>query len=451
MLNQRGRRQQRIMIWSIGICLVCVAALWAATRQGSLSLRLAHTSAPSAKDLVRATGTIAGGTLMLRPLAKEQITQLGAPSCLGQSTDYAMIGDYEVVFADAEERLEAISRIDHLEIVTREMDKPFTMSPILSKDDNSQWLLLYPRYTDCHAMEFYLFGEESGHVSAYHFQMEELETNHFYDNSASPDLQPRWENSQFIVYGGYGAGQDKIKRYVFEPSPVPSADPLNQKISLMNLVSQSDVLPNGSEMIPELVPLAYTALINTQTVELLESEAIHQVLKETKVLGGTAFFYEKLGDENEVYAGFRSGGQQWGLGPAAGWVYRNQADTVVGESALFGEQLLRYVGAFGSAYVQENYYTIQDGKPVPYLRVDTGMYGLQTDLDDDNIPELVSSRLTNCTIYRLQDNHFLIMDVSEAFGGIPVLWQEGKRFLAQPINGVAHAYEYTAKGFKRLP
>jgi hypothetical protein len=60
----------------------------------------------------RAVGKSSLGKIMIIPIDKEQIEQLGAPSCLGVESDYSFKGSYAVVFVDLNGTRSLISKYD---------------------------------------------------------------------------------------------------------------------------------------------------------------------------------------------------------------------------------------------------------------------------------------------------------------------------------------------------
>ncbi|WP_256761648.1 hypothetical protein [Cohnella sp. WQ 127256] len=164
---------------------------------------------------IRASSVTSKGILQLRPLkdGNETIEPLGAPSCLGQETDIQFTGDYELYFNDNSGNETLIQEFKQLEMI----QPASTFIPLMKLNlTEIELYLLIPRYTDCHALEFYAYGinKESGEVSSLTFLNDEVISPYW---TTSPVNLPQVIDGKLVVEGGRGAGMDGATRYVYVP------------------------------------------------------------------------------------------------------------------------------------------------------------------------------------------------------------------------------------------
>lgn len=63
-------------------------------------------------EIIRAIGKSNKGQVLIVPEEDEKIEQLGAPSCLGEETDYSINGKYKILFKDSEGNITQISEYE---------------------------------------------------------------------------------------------------------------------------------------------------------------------------------------------------------------------------------------------------------------------------------------------------------------------------------------------------
>lgn len=161
---------------------------------------------------VRAIGTHQDGRLLIKPASQANVATLGAPSCYGVDTDLRWSGDYEVLWEPASggSSSKIMTFPSDFEIV-QPSDAPVKLQSFtLGETDIFAYV---PRYTDCHALETYFFGVNSGKAFPITFEMnpERIWTN----IGQLPQHPFQVSNGELILTGGYGAGQDLINVYHF--------------------------------------------------------------------------------------------------------------------------------------------------------------------------------------------------------------------------------------------
>lgn len=161
---------------------------------------------------IRAVGTQPEGRLIVRPLSKASVAPLGVPSCYGQETDLDWDGDYEVVWESKADGTSSkvLTFPNDFDIIQRD-DKPVEMQTFTLGDTD---IFAYvPRYTDCHALETYLFGVSGGKAFPIPFEMEPKRI--LTSLGQLPIRSFQVTNGELIITGGYGAGMEFIEVYHF--------------------------------------------------------------------------------------------------------------------------------------------------------------------------------------------------------------------------------------------
>jgi hypothetical protein len=161
---------------------------------------------------VRAIGTHPDGRLLIQPAGNAIVEPLGAPSCYGLETDLKWSGDYKAVWES--ETAETISEVMAFPS-DFEMIQPNDVSVEMQKFNmgDTDIYAFVPRYTDCHALETYLFGVAEGKAFQITFEMESGEI--WPNIGQQPRRRYQVTKDELIVTGGYGAGQDTIDEYHF--------------------------------------------------------------------------------------------------------------------------------------------------------------------------------------------------------------------------------------------
>ncbi|KRE91143.1 hypothetical protein ASG89_34450 [Paenibacillus sp. Soil766] len=167
-------------------------------------------------DSIRAIGTHSDGRLLVKPVSKAGVAPLGAPSCFGVETDLRWSGDYEVVWESKSEGNATPIRTFPIDLeIVQQNDSPVIMQPFTLEDTN---IFAYvPRYTDCHGLETYLFGVSKG--KAFPISLEMKPEVNWTSINQLPRHPFKVAGGEFIVTGGYGAGQDLINVYHFRYDP----------------------------------------------------------------------------------------------------------------------------------------------------------------------------------------------------------------------------------------
>jgi hypothetical protein len=173
------------------------------------------TAAASEKEdnSIRAIGTQATGQLLVKPASKATVAPMGAPSCLGQETDLHWRGDYEAVWESktAQAPVKVMTFPAEFEIIQRS-DSPVEMRHFTL--DHTDMFAYTPRYTDCHALETYLFGVSDGTAFPIPFELKPGTTAPYIIENPHRPFQIK--DGTMIVTGGQGAGQDYINVYRFK-------------------------------------------------------------------------------------------------------------------------------------------------------------------------------------------------------------------------------------------
>ncbi|MDQ0888118.1 hypothetical protein QFZ81_003206 [Paenibacillus sp. V4I9] len=179
---------------------------------------------------IRAIGTHSDGRLLVKPANKASVAPLGAPSCYGVETDLRWSGDYDMVWESGENLTQIMTFPIDFEIV-QQKDSPVIMQSFTFEDTD---IFTYvPRYTDCHGLETYLFGVCNG--KAFPISLEIKPGVNWMAISQMPHRLLKVANGEFIVTGGYAAGQDFINVYHFRYDP---------KKKSMILKSTDQMMPN---------------------------------------------------------------------------------------------------------------------------------------------------------------------------------------------------------------
>jgi hypothetical protein len=183
-------------------------------------------------DSVRAIGTHLDGRLLVKPANKASVAPLGAPSCNGMETDLNWTGDYEAVWESKSEGIATpISTFPIDFEIVQQNDSPVIMQPFTLEDMD---IFAYvPRYTDCHGLETYLFGVSNRKAFPITFEMKP--GVNWASISQLPHHPFKVVGGEFIVTGGYGAGQEFITIYHFRYDPMKKS---------MILKSTNEVKPN---------------------------------------------------------------------------------------------------------------------------------------------------------------------------------------------------------------
>lgn len=208
------RIKMTIMIIALVWLTACTKNVPAADHEATLSNTSNSSFAVVKKEdhSVRAIGENPDGTLLVKPASKASVISLGTPSCYGLETDLSWQGDYEVVWESQTDGTSStvMTFPNDFEIVEPD-DEPVEMQKYTFGD--TEVFTYMPRYTDCHALETYLFGVKAGKAFPILFEMKPEQTWTHIGQLPHRPLQVT--NGELIVTGGYGAGAEFIDVYHF--------------------------------------------------------------------------------------------------------------------------------------------------------------------------------------------------------------------------------------------
>ncbi|PZD92918.1 hypothetical protein DNH61_25830 [Paenibacillus sambharensis] len=163
---------------------------------------------------IRAVGTHPEGRLLIRSTEKTSAAPapLGAASCYGLETDLKWSGTHQVVWESAvdDSTSPVVSFNKGLEIIQPD-DTPIEL-PQYAFGDTVIYIFT-PRYTDCHGLEFLLFGVQNNEAFPVMFEFDGLIRANFYRLPSKP-VEATEEG--IVVTGGLAAGQDYMEIYHFE-------------------------------------------------------------------------------------------------------------------------------------------------------------------------------------------------------------------------------------------
>ncbi|WP_152970627.1 hypothetical protein [Bacillus sp. FJAT-28004] len=179
---------------------------------------------------------------------------------------------------------------------------------------------------------------------------------------------------------------------------------------LLQIIQEDLQLTKQSEIV---MPLAFEKVQNVQKVVKVDTIQMEQLFKEQEISGGKISIYSKSGDAEQVYGAFESEAGLYELGVVGGVHPQNNDELLsIKEMELYGKSLIRINGVFGANAPIQNYFEMADGKPNPFLLVDTG-HAEEVDLDGDGIEEVVSKHgLPLLTfVYKWEDGAFKVGEV----------------------------------------
>ncbi|WP_422661311.1 hypothetical protein ACK8P5_12835 [Paenibacillus sp. EC2-1] len=156
----------------------------------------------------RAVGNSKNGKLEIVPNSEEKIQTLGAPSCYGLEEDYSITGNYDVVFKTRTHELK-IHELNNIEVIQPKNEMIEIENLILG---DTELYYFMPRYTDCHGLEFYLYGVDGDSAYPITFMLNHRTLDKFH---VYPIEKPRVINNRLVFRGGHGAGMDTVSKYYF--------------------------------------------------------------------------------------------------------------------------------------------------------------------------------------------------------------------------------------------
>jgi hypothetical protein len=160
----------------------------------------------------RAVGISEQGKLTLVPQEGERLQQMEVPSCTNSVGDYHITGTYMLTFTRPDGSIQSVKMFSGLNLIRPDL-QPMQMEKLTFVSFEA--FVFTPDYTDCHGVEFYLFGAQDGKAFPMPFQVEgNKEEQSFY---ISPLATPKVVENKLVVDGGYAAGMDDRTRYTFQP------------------------------------------------------------------------------------------------------------------------------------------------------------------------------------------------------------------------------------------
>jgi len=232
-MKSRAAGLMFLLIATLLVFTACSGSKSEAEVEATLDATMETTLEASIEDLsIRAIGKHAEGRLIVKPASYASEAPLGAPSCYGQEMDLRWIGDYEAIWESKADGTvnEVLHFPSDFEIIQQD-DAQIEMQSFKIKD--TEIFAYVPRYTDCHALETYLFGISGGEAFPIPFEMESKRVWNRLDQHPIRPLQVT--DDELILTGGYGAGQDYINVYHFRYDTVKRS---------MILYSTDQVKPN---------------------------------------------------------------------------------------------------------------------------------------------------------------------------------------------------------------
>jgi hypothetical protein len=193
--------------------------------------------------------------------------------------------------------------------------------------------------------------------------------------------------------------------------------------------------------------LSFQLVNPEQQIQLITSIENANIIKEQSVTGGAIIIYSKNDDNEFIFGAYQTNeGTLYDLGAVGGMSPQLDDELLsIKELSLFNKSLVRIKGVFGANAPIQNYYSIEDGRLIPFLRVDTG-HAEELDLDGDGTVEIVSSHGTpiHTYIYKWADGKFSVVNVNESLNAVSVFLDEDNSFNVQLEIGsnLIKQYEY---------
>jgi hypothetical protein len=182
----------------------------------------------------------------------------------------------------------------------------------------------------------------------------------------------------------------------------------------------------------ENITFTFQSVNNEQKIKEVSQIEDKEIVKEQEVLAGKIIIFSKRDDNEHIFGAYRTKDTLYELGIVGGLSSQMDDELLsIKELKLFNKSLIRIKGVFGANAPVQNYFSMEDGKIVPFLRVETG-HATEVDLDGDGTVEIVSSHGTpiQTYIYKRSDGKFTVVNVNEALGATSVYLNDEKKFEA---------------------
>ncbi|MEX1031379.1 MAG: hypothetical protein WDZ91_15250 [Paenibacillaceae bacterium] len=201
----------------------------------------------------------------------------------------------------------------------------------------------------------------------------------------------------------------------------------------------------------ENIPLTFQSVSNEQKIQEVSQIEDAEIVKEQELLAGKIIIFSKQDDNEHIYGAFKTVNALYDLGVVGAQIYHESLSII--ELNLFNKSLIRINGSFGANAPVQNYFSIEDEKITPVLRVETGQT-VELDLDGDGSVEIVSSHGTPMTtyIYEWEDGEFSVSNVNESLNAISINLTDDKKFNVQYKVGsnTTKLFEYKMGKLKPL-
>lgn len=162
----------------------------------------------------RAQGKAETGVLQIVPANREEISQLGAPSCYGKETDYLFKADYKVVFKPNSGKEQEGAVFNSLQII-REYEDMIPLDGL--KISGIEMFYFIPVKNQCRPSELYMFGvDQTGDAFQIGFV---ADSNPTWTASIMADYQPQVANDLLVIKTAEGEDiqlKDIIYKYNVE-------------------------------------------------------------------------------------------------------------------------------------------------------------------------------------------------------------------------------------------
>ncbi|EFU41552.1 hypothetical protein PVOR_14404 [Paenibacillus vortex V453] len=209
--SHRSKRRPYLRVGMTGVLLFVILLLLIQFPWGERTVQQ-HTAgggpSPSVTETIRAEGTTDEGTLQVVAVDKEEITELGAPSCFGLETDLSFKGDYKVKYT-AEGTSEDVVVLEDLTFI---QPTSASLQMIRLPFQEADVFILAPQYKDCHGIQIYAFAVEHGSGKAVQLQFEE-EFSRASTSYYRPGTTPTVKDNKLVLKSTEGPGGEGSPEY----------------------------------------------------------------------------------------------------------------------------------------------------------------------------------------------------------------------------------------------
>lgn len=119
----------------------------------------------------------------------------------------------------------------------------------------------------------------------------------------------------------------------------------------------------------ENIILTFQSVNNEQKIQEVSQIEDAEIVKEQAVLAGEIIIFSKQDDNEFIYGAYETKDTLYELGVVGGLSSQLDDELLsIKEIKLFNKSLIRIKGVFGANAPVQNYFSIEDGKAVPFLR-----------------------------------------------------------------------------------